>query len=102
MVRIIVALCLFALSFSAGAASLAARFAPGISYFYEHFDPAQRPWKPGQSLNIEEVFKNYQYYEIVFDDNGKGITVDYFIKGNKAGSEKYSILPDGSLQKIGQ
>ena len=102
MVRIIVALCLFSLPFSAGAASLAERFAPGMPYYYEFFDPEQRPWRPGQNFNIEEVFKNYQYYEIVFDDDGKGITVDYFIKGNKAGSEKYLILPDGSLQKSGQ
>jgi len=100
MVRIIVALCLFTLSLSAGAATLAERFAPGMSYFFENFDPGQRPWKPGPHLNIEEVFKNYQYYEIEFDQDGKGITAYSFIKGSKADSEKYLILPDGSLQKI--
>ncbi len=99
MVRIMVALCMFAMPLSAGAASLAERFTPGMPYYYEYFDPGQRPWKPGQPLNIEEVFKNYQYYEIEFDQDGKGITVNYFIKGNKAGSEKYLILPDVSLRK---
>ncbi|MFZ2300427.1 MAG: hypothetical protein WAW10_00995 [Gallionella sp.] len=90
---------LLSLSFAASAASLVGKMAPGISYYYEYFDPGQRPWKPGGNLNIEEVFKNYQYYEIVLDDDGKEITVDQYIQGNKAGSEKYLVLPDGSLQK---
>ena len=102
MVRIMLALCLFTLSLCAGAASLAERFTPGMPYYYESFDPAQRPWRPGQHLNVEEVFKNYQYYEIEFDQDGKGITVNTFIKGNKASSEKYLVLPDGSLQKNGR
>lgn len=99
MVRIMVALCMFAMSLSAGAASLAERFTPGMPYYYEYFDPGQRPWKTGQPLNIEEVFKNYQYYEIEFDQDGKGITVNSYIQGNKAGSKKFRILPDGSLQE---
>ena len=99
MVRIIAALCLFSLPLSAGAASLAERFTPGLPYYYEYFEPGQRPWNPGQDLNIEEVFKNGQYYEIELDQGGKGITVNYYIQGNKASSAKYLVLPDGSLQE---
>lgn len=99
VVCIITVFYLLALPFSASAASLASKMTPGISYYYEYFDPGQRPWKSGGNLNIEEVFKNYQYYEIVLDDDGKEITVDQYIQGNKAGSEKYLVLPDGSLQK---
>ena len=90
---------LLSLSFTASAASPVGKMTPGISYYYEYFDPGQRPWRPGGNLNIEEVFKNYQFYEIVLDDDGKEITVDQYIQGNKAGSEKYLVLPDGSLQK---
>lgn len=90
---------LLALPFAASAASLADVMAPGAPYYYESFDPGQRPWKPGDDFNFEEVFKNYQFYEIVLDNDGKGITVDQYIKGNKVGSEKYLVLPDGSLQK---
>ena len=99
MVRYIALFCLLMLPLSAGAASLADKFAPGTPYYFDSFDPGQRPWTPGQHLNIEEVFKNYQYYEIVLDQGDGGITVNHYIRGSKAGSEKYRILPDGSLQK---
>lgn len=100
MGRIVLAFCLLALSLSAGAARFSDKFEPGMSYYFENFEPAQRPWKPGPHLNVEEVFKNYQYYEIEFDQDGKGFTANQFIKGSKANSEKYLILPDGALQKI--
>jgi len=99
MVRYIALFCLLMLPFSAGAVSLADKLAPGTLYYFDSFDPGQRPWTPGQHLNIEEVFKNYQYYEIVLDQGDGGITVNHYIRGSKTGSEKYRILPDGSLQK---
>ena len=102
MIRIIAALFLFALPAATGAASLADRFAPGVLYYFESFDAGQRPWAPGQELNIEEVFKNYQYYEIMFERDGKGITVNRYARGSRADSEKYRILPDGALQEDGQ
>lgn len=56
-------------------------------------------WTPGPHLNIEKVFRNFQYYEIALDEGGKGIAVTRYICGSQAGSEKYRLLPDGSLQK---
>jgi hypothetical protein len=90
---------LLVLANAAGAVTLADRFSPGATYYFDHFDPGQKPWIPGQYLNIEEVFKNYQYFEIVFDQDGKGITVNRFVRGNKEGTEQYLLLPDQSLQK---
>ncbi len=84
---------------AAGAGMLADRYTPGASYYFDHFDPGQKPWEPGQNLNIEEVFKNYQYYEIVFDRDGKGITVYRYLRGSKEVSEQYQLLPDDSLRK---
>lgn len=81
------------------AASLAENYIPGTPYYFSDFDPGQRPWEPGQPLNIEEVFQNYQYYEIVFNKDGKGITVHHFLRGIKNGSEKYLVLPDDTLRK---
>lgn len=92
-------LVLFALPFVASAATLANEFRPGTPYYFDSFDPGQQPWKPGRHLNIEEVFKNYQYYEIVLDREGREITVNQYIRGVKAGSERYLELPDGSLRK---
>jgi len=92
-------LLLLVVAHAAGAESLADSYTPGASYYFDHFDPGQKPWEPGQYLNIEEVFKNYQYFEIVFDRDGKGITVYRYLRGSKEGSEEYQLLPDNSLQK---
>lgn len=96
---VLAAFFLLALTHAASAASLKDKFAPGTSYYFDDFDPGQQPWEPGQHLNIEEVFKNHQYYEIVFDQDGKVITVTRYIRGDKEGSEKYLVLPDRSLRK---
>lgn len=97
--RAVAALCLLGLSFAAGAASPVDRFMPETPYYFENFDPGMQPWEPGLDLNIEEVFKNYQYYEIVFDKNRKEIKVNHYIQNRKADSEKYRIMPNWTLQK---
>ncbi len=84
---------------AAGAAPSMERFTPGTPYYFEHFDPSRQPWDPGQDLNFEEVFKNYQYYEIVFERSGQEITVKRFIQNLKDGSESYLLMPDRSLRK---
>lgn len=99
--RVVAAICLLTLMTAAGAATLADKLAPETPHYFDSFDASQQPWEPGRPLNIEEVFKNYQYYEILLDPNGKGMVVNQYIRGSKAGSDKYLILPDGSLQKDG-
>jgi len=99
MIRIAAVLCLLMQPFAASAASPEERFSPGMAYYFDAFEPGQKPWKPGPSLNIEEVFKNYQFYEIEFSQDGTEIIVNQYIRGTKTESEKYLRLPDGSLQK---
>ncbi len=91
--------CLAASPVSTPAASLSDKFEPETPYYFDHFDPRKAPWEPGQALNFEEVFKNYQYYEIVLGRDGKMITVNQYIRGVKSSSEKFFELPDGSLRK---
>ena len=93
------ALSLIVLPHAASAATLVDKFSPGTPYYFNDFDPGKQPWEPGQFLNFEEVFKNYQYYEIVFDQDGNRITVNRYLRGSKENSEKYLILPDKSLRK---
>ena len=95
IVRAIAVFCLLGLSLAVAAGG----FTPGTSHYYADFEPGKQPWQPGQALNFEEVFKNYQYYEIVIDQEGREVTVNQFIRGDKADSAKYLLLPDGSLQK---
>jgi hypothetical protein len=97
--QILATLLMLGIAHAAGAESLADRYTPETSYYFDHFDPGQKPWEPGQYLNIEEVFKNYQYYEIVFHKDGKGVTVYLYLRGSKEGSEEYLLLPDNSLQR---
>lgn len=82
----------------ASAASLAEKFQPGVPYYFESFDPALKPWDPGQDMNIEEVFKNYVYYEIVFDQSGREITVNRYLQNRKERSDRFLVRPDRSLQ----
>jgi ABC-type thiamine transport system substrate-binding protein len=91
----VVALVLAALLSAAAAAET---LQPGSVYYYNSFDPATKPWNPGTGLNIEEVFKNYLYYEIVVDKTGQGITVNRYIQNVRERSDKYLIRPDGSLE----
>jgi hypothetical protein len=99
-IRTVVMLCLLVLAFAVVAAPPADKFTPGMSYYFEDFYPAQQPWEPGEGLNIEEVFKNYQYYEIVFDKGGNVINVKHYIRNRKVESDKYQIMPNGALQKL--
>lgn len=66
--------------------------------YYDSFDSAQKPWHAGQALNIEEVFKNYLYYEIQIDSEGL-FTVTPYRQGQRQSSEHYRLQPDGSLRK---
>jgi hypothetical protein len=93
------AILLLAFLHPASAVLLIDKFIPGTPYYFDHFDPGQKPWEPGQYLNIEEVFKNYLYFEIVFDPDGKGFTVYRYLRGSKEVTEKYLVLPDRSLLK---
>ncbi len=87
------------LAAAAGVESHHAKLLSGSRYYFDSFNPEPTPWIPGAPLNIEEVFKNYQYVEIVPDHDGKAITVNQYIQGSKKGSTRYRIAPDGGLQK---
>lgn len=84
---------------AANATSPTEKFQPGSPYYFENFDPSRKPWEPGQDLNIEEVFKNYVYYEIVFDKSGREMTVNRYIQNRKEQSKKYRVGPDGALEE---
>jgi hypothetical protein len=87
------------LSFPVAAASLEEKFQPGVPYYFENFDPAMKPWDPGQDLNIEEVFKNYVYYEIIFDKPGREITVNRYLQNRKERSHRFLIRLDRALEE---
>lgn len=97
-VRVTAAVIAILFSVGASAASLAEKFQPGMPYYFENFDPAMKPWDPGQDLNIEEVFKNYVYYEIIFDRSGREITVNRYLQNRKESSDRFLVRPDRTLE----
>jgi hypothetical protein len=97
-VSVVAAVVFILFSLAASAASLAEKFQPGVPYYFENFDPAMKPWDPGQDLNIEEVFKNYDYYEIIFDQSGRELTVNHYLQNGKERSDRFLVKPDQSLE----
>ena len=73
---------------------------PGATYYFDEFEPNQKPWVPGEIRNIEEVFKNYQYVEIVLDSDGSKITVTQYVQGRNKQVTRYRISPERGLQKV--
>jgi hypothetical protein len=73
---------------------------PGTTYYFDEFDPKRKQWLPRESRNLEEVFKNYQYVEIVLDSDGSTITVTQYVQGRNKQVTRYRILPERGLQKL--
>ncbi len=71
---------------------------PGTRYYYEVFTPEQKPWQPGRDMNIEEVFKHYEYVEIVYAPGMQTMTVTVIRQGRRREPRRFSIEPDGSLK----
>lgn len=55
------------------------------------FDPARFPWKTGECLNFEEVFKNYQYVEARLDRTRKQLEVRWFTQGREVAKSMYLL-----------
>ena len=87
------------LALSAGVEKYPETLIPDSKYYFDGFDPKGKPWVAGKPLNIEEVFKNYQYVEIVVDHDGKAITVIQYIQDSKREPVRYQVMPDGALRK---
>lgn len=66
-------------------------------YYYDTFNPGQAPWHPPQEKNIEEVFKHYQYFAIVYSAAGKQLAVSRYTSGQLADTTHWTRQADGSL-----
>ena len=66
-------------------------------HYYDEFNPALKPWAPAQERNIEEVFKRYEYYGIVYSDDGAQLAVTHYLKGVVTDVSHWQRQPDGAL-----
>ncbi len=67
------------------------------AHYYDEFNPALKPWAPAQERNIEEVFKRYEYYSILYSDDDARLTVTHYLKGAVADVSHWRRQPDGAL-----
>ncbi|MBF8250475.1 MAG: hypothetical protein HW382_103 [Deltaproteobacteria bacterium] len=80
-------------------ASAVEKCRPNTPYYFSEFKPAS--WKIGNELNYEEVYKNFEYFEVIFNKSCDEITIKRYKKGVFDSSEKYKVDSDGSIQKTG-
>ncbi len=79
-------------------ASAAGKCRPNSPYFFSEFNPSS--WEVEDEVNYEEVYKNFEYFEVIFNKSCDEITVKKYIKGEFGSSEKYQLNADGVLSKI--
>lgn len=72
---------------------------PNASYYFSEFNPAS--WKVENEVNFEEVYKNFEYFEVIFNKSCDEITVKRYKKGKFDSSEKYKVDSNGFIQKTG-
>lgn len=83
--------------FQTGTSFAESKCRPGSPYFYMEFDPAS--WKAENELNYEEVYKNFEYFEVTFNKASDEITVKKYIKGEIHSTEKYRLNVNGRVSK---
>jgi mono/diheme cytochrome c family protein/DNA-binding beta-propeller fold protein YncE len=66
-------------------------------YYYDEFDPDRVPWAAAEERNIEEVFKNYRYFAIVYSTDGSRLTVTEYIQGKAKSVNDYQLDASGRL-----
>lgn len=72
----------------------------GTPHYHDSFNPALKPWQPTPERNIEEVYKRHEYFQLVYGEDGKDVTVTRFLRGKPIEVSSYRRQPDGSLQSV--
>ncbi len=72
----------------------------GTPYYHDSFDAGQTPWQPAPERNIEEVYQRHEYFQLVYGEDGRLVTVTRYLKGKPIEVSSYRRKPDGSLQPV--
>lgn len=89
----------FLLAFSNFSEARPERIKPGLSYFSEDYITKNNVSDISEEKNYEEVFKNYEYYEAVYDEIKRVKIFRAYKRGEVILNEKYFYTPDGKLAK---
>ena len=72
---------------------------PDINYYADDYTVENEVSELGEERNYEEVFKNYEFYEAVYDDQKRVKIFRCYKKGGVEWTEKYTYHPNGNLAK---
>ncbi len=71
------------------------RIRPGISYYSDDYTVKDGIARLGEERNIEEVYKNYEYYEAVYDELKRIVLFRAYKRGEVDWTERYFYDGDG-------
>lgn len=66
-------------------------------HYYTEFNSGLIPWRAPEEKNYEEVFKNHEYFTIVYSDDGTSLEVSHYLKGAVEDVSHWRLQPDGAL-----
>jgi len=72
---------------------------PGVSYYSDEFTMQNGVAELGEEKNFEEVYQFYNYYEAVFDPEGRIVTFKAYKQGALEFSETYFYDDTGNPAK---
>jgi len=72
---------------------------PNISYYAEEFTIKGNIAELGEERNYEEVFKNYEYFETIYDEQERPSIFRAYKRGEITRTERYFYNSNGELVK---
>ncbi len=70
---------------------------PNLSYYSENYSLSGNQYELAEEKNLEEVFKNYNYYEAIYDELGRVRIFRAYKRGEIDFSEVYFYDNAGNL-----
>ncbi len=70
----------------------------GQPYYYEAFAPEAKPWRPPPERNLEEVYQRYEYFEVLYSDGGRRLTVRRYLRGRPQAPREFVLGEDCVLR----
>ncbi len=75
------------------------RIVPNQPYYADEFAMEGEIAELGEERNFEEVFKNYEYYEAIYDERERPILFRAYRRGEILWTERYHYDEQGKLIK---
>ena len=79
------------------AAAQPEKIRPGHSYFSDGTRVEGLVRDIGEEKNYEEVYQRYRYYEAVYDEAGRVVLFQEYVRGEVIRTEEYRYGPEGAL-----